>query len=334
MEKLFTKTERYLKIKRENWLKLESKMIDLKTQIAGVDFQHCVFNAAGRLCVTLEELKRIGDSMSSAITTKSCTLEPREGNPEPRYVDLPFGSINSMGLPNLGYKKYLEFIPILKNYGKPIVASVSGLKLSDNLEIIKAFNKTDVDMIELNLSCPNIAGKPQVGYDFEQTDEVLTEVMKICEKPLGVKLPPYFDFVHFDQMAKILNKHKVRFVSCINSVGNTLIIDSDEEKVVIKPKGGFGGLGGKYIKPIALANVRKFYELLDKNIDIIGVGGIYSGKDVFEFILAGAKAVQLGTVFMQEKHGCFERIEKEFNEIMQRKGYKSIENVRGKLKEL
>lgn len=310
------------------------KKPSMKTTIAEISFNHPIFNAAGPLCVTLDELKAIGESKSSAITTKSCTLEFREGNPEPRYKDLPLGSINSMGLPNLGYKRYVEFMPILKSYNKPVIASVSGLKLEDNIEIVKAFNNTDVDLIELNLSCPNIPGKPQVGYDFEQTDQVLTEIMKITKKPLGVKLPPYFDFVHYEQMAVLLNKHKVRFVACINSLGNTLFIDPEKEMPVIKPKGGFGGLGGSYVKPVALANVRKFYELLDKDIDIIGVGGINSGMDVFEFILAGAKAVQLATVFAQEGHSCFSRIEKEFNEIMQRKGYNSIEEIRGKLKEM
>ena len=308
-------------------------MNSLQTSIAGVAFQHCVFNAAGPLCVTHDELKDLGRSQTAAITMKSCTLEPRVGNPEPRYKDIPHGSINSMGLPNEGYQKYCEFVPLLKQeFKKPVVASVSGLKLADNIEIIKAFNNTNVNLIELNLSCPNIPGKPQIGYDFEQTDEVLSAVMGLTKIPIGVKLPPYFDFVHTQEMADLLNKHKVRFISTINSVGNTLYIDPEKEEVVIKPKGGFGGLGGKYVKPVALANVRKFYELLDDDIDIIGVGGIYSGSDVFEFILAGANAVQLATVFAQEGHGCFERIEKEFNEIMARKGYDSIEAVRGKLK--
>jgi dihydroorotate dehydrogenase (fumarate) len=309
-------------------------MIRLKTDIAKVDFEHCIFNAAGPYCVTFKELQALGDSNSSGITMKSCTIEEREGNPEPRYKDLPLGSINSMGLPNLGYKRYCEFVPILKSqYSKPLIASVSGLKLQDNIEIIRAFNQTPVDLIELNLSCPNIPGKPQMGYDFEQTDQVLSEVMPLTKIPIGVKLPPYFDFVHFKQAASILNKHKVRFVSCINSVGNTLVIDPEKEQAVIKPKGGFGGLGGQYIKPVALANVRRFYQLLDKDIDIIGVGGIGKGVDVFEFILAGAKAVQIATVFAQEKHSCFERIEREFNEIMERKGYTYIEEARGKLKE-
>ncbi len=300
--------------------------------MAGMELENPVYNASGPKCVTLEELEVIGKSKSSAILIKSCTLEPRIGNPEPRYLYVPLGSINSMGLPNLGYKKYIEMVPELKKFGKPVIASVAGLTLEDNLEIIKAFNKSEIDAIELNLSCPNLPGKPQVAYDFTRTDEVMKKVMKISRKPLGVKLPPYFDFAHFEEIAKIMNRHKPRFVSTINSIGNGLIIDAENEIAVIKPKGGFGGIGGDYVKPTALANVRKLYELLHKDVDVIGVGGIKSGKDVFEFILAGAKAVQLGTVFMQEGPKSFERVNREFETFVAKKGYTKIGDFRGKLR--
>lgn len=306
----------------------------MKTFISTIEFQHPIFNASGPLCVTEEELNAIGASHSSAIMLKSCTLEQRQGNPEPRYVNLDLGSINSMGLPNLGYQKYCDIIPRLKQFGKPVISSVSGLCLPDNLTILKALNSTPVDMIELNLSCPNIVGKPQVGYDMEQSDTVLQEAMTVVKKPLGVKLPPYFDFVHFEQMAAVLNKHRPTFVTCVNSIGNGLWVDADKECAVIKPKGGFGGIGGDYIKPTALANVRKFYELLHPAIDIIGCGGVKSGMDVFEHILCGARAVQVGTQFMKEGAGCFERIVNEFKRVMEQKGYTSLDEFQGKLKTL
>jgi len=304
----------------------------VETTIAGIKLDNLIYNASGPKCVTLPDLKIIGNSKSGAILTKSCTKEPREGNPEPRYFDMGLTSINSMGLPNLGYKKYAEMIPELKKFKKPVFVSVSGLTMEDSIEIIKAMNQTDADAIELNLSCPNIPGKPQVAYDFDATDKYLREALKVSKKKLGVKLPPYFDFVHFEEIAKILNKHKPAFVVTINSIGNGLIIDPKTEKVVIKPKGGFGGIGGIYVKPTALANVRKLYELLDKKIDIVGVGGIYTGVDVFEFVLCGAKAVQLGTVYMQQGPGSIERISKEFDDYAKKKGYNSIEEFRGKLK--
>jgi len=281
----------------------------------------------------LEELESIGKSKSGAILSKSCTLEPRSGNPEPRYSALPFGSINSMGIPNLGYKKYAEFSPKLKQFGKPYIVSVSGMTFEDNVTIVKELSAiSEIDFLELNLSCPNLIGKPQVGYDFEQSKILLEKVFSVCKKPLGIKLPPYFDFIHFEQMATVLNQSPLAFVTCINSLGNGLAIDIESETALIKPKGGFGGIGGKYVKPTALANVRKFYELLNKNISIIGVGGIKNGSDVFEFLLCGSTAVQIGTTLVEEGVQCFERIENELRGVMERKGYSSVEDVIGKLK--
>jgi dihydroorotate dehydrogenase (fumarate) len=311
--------------------------IDIATTIGGVKLDTCIFNTSGPRDETLPLLKIIGKSKSSAITMKSCTLEPRIGNPEPRYVDLPNkSSINSMGLPNLGYKEYVKFVPILKKqFKKPVVASICGMTLQDNEVMFKAFNATDVDLIEFNPGSPNTIGKPIVGYDFSEMDRLLSAVTKICKKPLGVKLPPYFDLVHFEQIASVLKKYpSVKFITCINSIGNGLVIDPKKEQVVIKPKGGFGGLGGTIIKYTTLANVRKFYELLGDKIQIIAVGGITSGVDAFEAILAGASAVQVGTIYMQEGPACFPRIQKELAEYMGKKGYSNIEDFRGKLKTL
>ena len=310
-------------------------MADISTEIAGVKFETCVFNTAGPADVTLKELEVIGKSKSSAITMKSCTLEPRKGNPEPRYADLEFGSINSMGLPNLGYKAYVKFSKILKEkYKKPTIASISGMTLEDNIVIFKAFNDSPVDLIEFNPGSPNTIGKPIVGYDFQEMDRLLEAVSKICKKPWGVKLPAYFDFVHYDQIAKVIKKYPVKFLTCINSVGNGLVIDANKEKTVIKPKGGFGGIGGRYIKYTALANVRKFYELLGKKIQIIGVGGVYTGVDAFEFILAGASAVQIGTAFLQKGPGIFAKVQKELDEFIAKKDYKKLSDFQGKLKAL
>ncbi len=184
------------------------------------------------------------------------------------------------------------------------------------------------------MSCPNLPGKPQIAYDFELTEKLLTEVFQFFTKPLGVKLPPFFDIAHFDAMAEILNKFPLVYVNSINSIGNGLYIDSDKEEVVIKPKGGFGGLGGEYVKPTALANVRAFAQRLKPEIKIIGTGGITCGKDVFEHLLCGATLVQVGTQLHQEGPQVFERLAKELQEIMAAKGYESIEEFRGKLKEM
>lgn len=309
-------------------------MTTTKTKIAGIEFNSYICNASGPSDSTLKELKIIADSKSSAITMKSCTIKLRKGNKEPRYARLPLGVIQSMGLPNLGYLKYIEFASQLVKHNKPIIASVAGLCLDDYAQMVKAFQNSKVDIIEVNLSCPNLEGKSLVAYDFEQTEKVLRKVSDSGDKPIGLKLPPYYDFVHYKQMAKLIRKYHISFITCINSVGNTLIIDPETETPIIKPNKGFGGLCGDYIKPIALANVRAFYELLRDKVSIFGVGGIKSGTDAFEFLLAGADAVQIATAFEKEGRSCFKRVNKELGEILQKKGHNSIQEVKGKLKYL
>lgn len=284
--------------------------------------------------MTQEELERLGGSSSGAIVTKSMTPQSREGNPEPRYVGFDGGSINSMGLPNLGYAAYVKLIPELREFGKPIVASIAGFQADDFVEIAKAINEVKPDLLEVNLSCPNIPGKPQIGYDAEASERLLNKIRNVVSVPMGVKLPPYFDPAHHDMLAKVLDRVQVSFITVINSVGNALVIDPDKESVVIKPKGGFGGLGGRIIKPVALANVRAFWKLLGDHIPIIGTGGVETGRDVFEHVLCGASAVQIGTALVEEDVSVFERLEGELTQWLQQKGYSSLMACRGKLKEL
>ncbi|HEX2055936.1 MAG TPA: dihydroorotate oxidase [Nitrospiraceae bacterium] len=308
--------------------------MDLSSSIAGVRFPSCFMNASGALCVTREELTALGRSRSGAIVTKSMTVEPRNGNSEPRYVGFPGGSINSMGLPNLGYRAYVDLVPELRRFGKPIVASVAGLCEDDFVKIAAAVNVAKPDLIEINLSCPNIPGKPQIGYDPQDSERLLRRVRALISVPMGVKLPPYFDPAHQVVMADVIRRTGVDFLTLINSVGNGLVVDPDRESVVIKPKGGFGGLGGTIIKPVALANVRAFWRLLEGTCPIIGTGGIVGGIDAFEHFLCGASAVQVGTALVEEGLGVFERLERELTVWLEKKGYESPVACRGRLKEL
>jgi len=264
---------------------------------------------------------------------KSCTLEKRKGNPLPRIFRLPLGYFNSEGLPNLGYKTYLEFIPKLKKYNKPIIVSVAGFSVDEYKILVKAFQESEVDLIEINLSCPNIDNKTEpIAYNLKKTEEVLKEISYLGKKPIGLKLPPYPYYSIQQKIANLIKKYSVSFLSCVNTLGNSLIIDEIKERSVIKATRGFGGLSGQYIKPIALGNVRRFYELLKGKVSIMGMGGVKTGQDVFEFLLAGADAVQIGTAFVEEGVSCFQRINKELKSILRKKGYSSISKARGKLK--
>ncbi|EJN94366.1 dihydroorotate oxidase [Streptococcus ratti] len=302
------------------------------TTIGNFAFDNCLMNAAGVYCMTREELDAIEQSAAGSFVTKTGTLEERAGNPEPRYADTALGSINSMGLPNMGFQYYLDYVTELQNQpnSKNHFLSLVGMSPEETHTILKEIEASSYQgLVELNLSCPNVPGKPQIAYDFETTDQILAEVFSYFTKPLGVKLPPYFDIVHFDQAAAVFNKYPLVFVNCINSIGNGLVIE--DEKVVIKPKNGFGGIGGDYVKPTALANVHAFYQRLNPSIQIIGTGGVKSGRDAFEHILCGASMVQIGTALHQEGPQVFERITKELKDIMASKGYNSLEDFRGKL---
>lgn len=311
--------------------------MNLKSRISNFEFENPLMNASGVCCYDAQDLNQLAESSAGCFVTKSATPLFREGNPSPRYVEIPLGTINSMGLPNLGFDFYLDYsLQFQRKFPEKInFLSIAGMTLEENLQMLRQINDSDFKGItELNLSCPNVPGKPQMGYDFEATEQLLKWVYEFFEKPLGVKLPPYFDFVHFDIMASILNQFPLQYVNCINSVGNALVIDLDTETVVIKPKEGFGGLGGAYVKPTALANVRAFYTRLNPEIAIIGCGGVETGKDVFEHLLCGAQMVQIGSQLAKKGILLFDEVLAELKAIMDEKGYKNIDDFRGKLKNI
>ncbi|KRM68081.1 dihydroorotate oxidase [Apilactobacillus ozensis] len=306
----------------------------LSANIAGVDFNGVLINASGVHCQTEKELDELlNDDAVAAPVTKSATLNSRDGNPKPSYFEFENGSINSMGLPNNGFEYYLKYVETHKN-NKPIILSIASLSKSECVKLLKKVQDSNFNGItELNLSCPNVIGKPQVAYDFAATDEILNEVFSFFKKPLGIKLPPYFDLTHFDQIAQVLNKYPLSHVNSVNSIGNGLLVDIDTEAPVIKPKGGFGGLGGHNILPTALANVRAFRLRLNDSIKIIGTGGVKTPEDVFAHILCGADLVSIGTELNKRGIGIFRELNNGLLDIMKNKGYSSVEDFRSALKE-
>ncbi len=308
--------------------------MDLQSKIGTYFFDNCLMNASGIHCETAKELDELDQTVAGTFVTKTATMEPRDGNESPRFAWDNFGSINSMGLPNLGIDYYLEYLLQKEKDqpGKTYFLSVTGITEDEIYEVLNKVNASDFKgLTELNLSCPNVVGKPLTAYDFELVEKILTNVFHFFKKPLGVKLPAYFDQAHFDYMANILNQFPLQFVTCINSVGQGLWIN--DETTAIKPNNGYGGIGGKYIKGTALANVHAFYKRLKPEIQIIGVGGISSGRDAFEHILCGASLVQVGTSLPgRGPKAKFQQISDELLAIMQDKGYTTIEDFRGKLK--
>ncbi len=310
-------------------------MPSTQTHIGKYKFDNCLMNAAGVYCYDRGELEKVINSEAGTFVTKTATLNIREGNPEPRYYNTELGSINSMGLPNLGFDYYLEYLLELNGShpGRSFFFSLVGMSQEETHTLLKKVQQSNFNgPVELNLSCPNVPGKPQIAYDLETTERLLSEIFTYYRNPLGIKLPPYFDMVHFDMAAAVFNKFPLTFINCVNSIGNGIVISDDA--MVIKPKNGFGGLGGKYIKPTALANVHAFYNRLNPSIQIIGTGGVFTGRDAFEHILCGASMVQLGTVLQKEGPSVFRRITEELKSIMDEKGYSTINDFKGKVRYL
>jgi dihydroorotate dehydrogenase (fumarate) len=283
--------------------------------IGSITFSNRLLNAAGCLCTTGDELLNLAESNSGGIITKSCTLQPRRGNECPRYYETQTLSINSTGLANEGWIFYKNFGETIKKITKkPYILSVAGIEKGDNVLIIsKLYDNSNIDMIELNLSCPNIIGKPQIGYDMEATNELLRNVFESdITHPVGLKLPPYFDISHFEAITDIFKQYPITFLTCINSLGNGFVFNEKTFQASIKPKHGFGGVGGSVIKPFGLANVRKFHELLP-DMPIIGCGGIQNIRDVCEYLECGASLVQIGTQLISEGPIIFDKLLKDKN---------------------
>jgi len=329
-------------------------MVDISVTLAGVPLTSCVYNASGPRTGSSAAMSKIAKSASGGVLAKSATIASQKGNDLPRtwHEDNGKASLNSEGLPNSGIDYYIDPKTISETMGespaKPYMVSISGKNIADNLQMLQKISSTiesgsvNIAAVELNLACPNIVGKPTIGYDFEQMEDVMKQVASLpCFSgskplfPLGVKMPPYFDRPHFEMAAAILNKYKhiVSYAASINTIGNALAIDYHAEMPVIRAKGGFAGLSGPAVKYTALANVKQMRELLDNSIDVVGAGGVQTGRDAFEMILCGATAVQVGTCHWTEGPGCFDRICDELKAIMKDKGYGNVEDFRGKLKE-
>ena len=295
-----------------------------------------IMNASGPKCGSLDELKKLAKSDAGAIVTKSISLEPRKGNEIPRAHYDEIGSLNSLGIPNLGIEQVAKDISaIKKETSKPIVANIAGFSVDDFKKLALAVNSSEADMIEANLSCPNIIGHPQTAYDTKSTKELAEFFKDNVSLPLSIKLPVYLSQHQKNEVLELIVKNKVKMVTLINTVGDSLMINPKMEMAVMKPKKGVGGLGGRYIKPIALGAVWTFYNYFKENkydCKIIGVGGIYNGTDAFEFFLAGANAVQIGSAYYRTDETIFTNVKNELDKILEKKGYKSLQKITGKLK--
>ena len=301
----------------------------INTNISDIPLKSCIYNASGCFCTTDAELYKLDSSKAGAILSKSCTYDMRLGNDKPRYAETDYGTINSTGLANNGYVFYRN---ISKKLMKPYILSVSTLDIDKTFDILGNYAIYTLNnlLVEVNISCPNISGLKQLGYDIEEFEQFLiklqpyTKILKI-----GLKLPPYFDSYIISHVSILVLKYGIKFVVCSNSLANGLVLDKETLTPSIVPNSGLGGIGGIYCKPIFLSNVYQFYKYLHGQVDIIGCGGIDSGQDILEYIAAGACAVQVGSHLMKHGPECFYQLQRELQILFKNRKINNIKDIQG-----
>lgn len=262
-----------------------------------------VMNAAGPWASSEKDLKVLVKSKASAVVTKSFSLEPIAGNNKPNVYFEPNFSINSVGLENRGFEFFTKAVSSFNE--KPIIASIVAFNINEFTNLIEKLNHSNFACLELNLSCPNISTKAPFGYSPETVEKLLKKLSKIATKPISVKLPPYFSRSTIAEISEILLENRVNHIVLVNTLPLATALNN-KSRPVIEPNDGVGGLGGRYLKPVALAHVKLFSKFLKSRVPIVGVGGIEARKDVEDFLSLGASAVQVGSAIARTGPTIFE----------------------------
>jgi dihydroorotate dehydrogenase (NAD+) catalytic subunit len=295
----------------------------LASQIVGLNLINPTMLASGILGYTGLSLESVIDAGAGAVVTKSMGLEPRIGYPNPTVVQVDCGLLNAMGLPNPGIRQFKKEIEELKRTGVPTIVSVYGFTLEEFAKVAESAAKMGADAIELNVSCPHVkkAGA-EIGCDPLLLTEIVKEVKKKVEKPVIVKLTP--NVANIGEMAEIAEKAGADAITAINTV-KAMNIEIETCRPLLANK--FGGLSGPAIKPIAVRCVYDIYKSVA--VPVIGCGGITSWKDVIEFMLAGASAVQIGTAISFKGVEVFSSIVRGVGKYLKRKKFKNVEELVG-----
>ncbi len=258
----------------------------LSLTLTGLKLKNPLMLAAGIMGTTGGSLKRIAESGAGAVVTKSIGIEPKSGHPNPSMVEVDCGYLNAMGLPNPSYKNFQSEIDAAKEGGVPVIASIFGGEPDEFREIATALRP---DAFELNVSCPHAHGYgTEVGTDPALVEEITSAVKNAVEAPVWVKLTP--NVTDITTIGLAAQRGGADAVVAINTVRG-MAIDIESGYPILGNK--FGGLSGRAIKPVAVKCVYDLFKTLD--IPVIGVGGISDWRDVVEFLMAGARAVEIGS---------------------------------------
>lgn len=301
-------------------------MANLKVNICGVEMKNPVIGASGTYGFGEELEQFYPNDIMGGISGKGLTLHPREGNPSPRIAETPSGMLNSVGLQNPGIERYInDILPRITGKGTAVIANVAGGCENDYIEIVERLQDTPVDIIEVNISCPNVhEGGIPFGSNPKVVEQITVAAKKAStQKPIMMKLSP--NVADIREAAKAAQAGGADSISLINTLTG-MAVSLEKRRPILKNV--VGGLSGPAIKPVALRMVYQACSVVD--IPVIGMGGIMSGIDALEFMLCGAAAVQVGTANLCEPYAC-QNIVTEIEEYLNSHGIVDINEIIGSL---
>ncbi|MFA5527044.1 MAG: dihydroorotate dehydrogenase [Peptostreptococcales bacterium] len=298
-------------------------MVNTSVKFCGINFKNPIVAASGTFGFGREYSKIYDLGILGGIASKGLTLHKKEGNEGIRIWETPMGIMNSIGLENPGVRSFIEDeLDFMKSLNTNIIINIGGSTEEEYLEAVEYFNELEIDMIELNISCPNVKeGCMAFGLTDSGAGDIVSKVRKVTKHPLVVKLSPNAeDIIRVAQACEYAGADGLSLINTIRA----LAIDIKKRKPVFQNL--YAGLSGPAIKPIAL---RMVHEVCNNvNIPVMGIGGISNYRDVVEFMMAGAQLVQVGTANLVELDAGRTIIE-DLKEYMQVEGLKSLEEIRG-----
>ena len=299
--------------------------MNMKVNIAGVELNNPVITASGTFGFGREYGELYSLNELGAICVKGLTLAPRAGNPPPRITETYGGILNSVGLQNPGVDAFIEYeVPELKKYTCKIIANMAGNTIEEYCQMAEKLSDSGVDMLEMNISCPNVkAGGVAFGTNADTVHTITKEVKKYAEIPLIVKLSP--NVTDITEMARAAEAGGADALSLINTLLGMAIDIKTKRPILANVT---GGLSGPAVKPVA---VRMIYQVSEcTKLPIIGMGGITTGEDAVEFMLAGSNAIAVGTANFMNPYACVD-IKKGIADYMTQYNINDVNDLVGKV---
>ena len=297
--------------------------MNTKVMIAGVELKNPVMTASGTFGSGMEYSEFVDLNRLGAVVTKGVANVPWAGNPTPRVAETYGGMLNAIGLQNPGIDVFLDRdVPFLQKYDTKIIVNVCGKTVEDYLEVVEKLGDAPVDMLEINVSCPNVKeGGIAFGQNAKAAEEITKAVKKYAKQPVIMKLSP--NVTDIAEMAKAVEAGGADAISLINTLTG-MKIDINRRKFVLANK--TGGVSGPAIHPIAVRMVYQAFHAV--KVPIIGMGGIASAEDAIEMLLAGASAVSVGTANFHNPSVTMEIVDG-IQDYMKQYGFTSVNEMVG-----